>query len=113
MQCPNCHGQNLYIVDARGTKNGIGYRRRRECADCGARFTTYEVTKEEYSLIAKSAKILKEVQNLLGKCERNIEKSTDQILSKKDLVRLSGVRIVPYISEKERDQPVRQMPTES
>ncbi len=40
MRCPHCHGEGSRVTDSRGTGNAV--RRRRECADCGERFTTLE-----------------------------------------------------------------------
>ena len=40
MRCPFCHSDNSRVTDSRGTGNAV--RRRRECADCGERFTTLE-----------------------------------------------------------------------
>ena len=40
MQCPFCASINSRVIDTRGAEGGI--RRRRECEDCGRRFTTYE-----------------------------------------------------------------------
>ncbi|ADJ26576.1 ATP-cone domain protein [Dehalogenimonas lykanthroporepellens BL-DC-9] len=40
MYCPNCRQNELKVVDSRDVEDGI--RRRRECLECGYRFTTYE-----------------------------------------------------------------------
>jgi len=40
MHCPYCRSQDLKVIDSRDVEDGI--RRRRECAACGERFTTYE-----------------------------------------------------------------------
>jgi ribonucleoside-triphosphate reductase len=40
MKCPYCNSSNTKVVDKRITEGGN--RRRRECIDCGKRFTTYE-----------------------------------------------------------------------
>ncbi len=40
MQCPFCASVNSKVIDTRSAEGGI--RRRRECEDCGRRFTTYE-----------------------------------------------------------------------
>jgi len=40
MKCPYCNSSNTKVVDKRITEGGN--RRRRECVDCGKRFTTYE-----------------------------------------------------------------------
>ncbi len=42
MRCPRCSCQNDKVVDSRATKEGAGVRRRRECLQCGHRFTTHE-----------------------------------------------------------------------
>ena len=42
MRCPRCFCQNDKVVDSRATKEGAGVRRRRECLQCGHRFTTHE-----------------------------------------------------------------------
>ena len=40
MKCPFCASTNSRVIDTRSAEGGI--RRRRECEDCGRRFTTYE-----------------------------------------------------------------------
>lgn len=40
MFCPHCKSTDHRVVDTRGAGDGI--RRRRECHQCGGRFTTYE-----------------------------------------------------------------------
>lgn len=40
MRCPFCHYNDTKVTDSRESDDGI--RRRRECLDCGRRFTTYE-----------------------------------------------------------------------
>jgi transcriptional repressor NrdR len=44
MECPWCgHGESR-VVDSRSAEDGRAIRRRRECASCGRRFTTFERT---------------------------------------------------------------------
>ena len=40
MKCPFCTSTDSRVIDTRSAEGGI--RRRRECQDCGRRFTTYE-----------------------------------------------------------------------
>jgi transcriptional repressor NrdR len=40
MRCPYCAQENSKVIDTRESEETI--RRRRECLDCGRRFTTYE-----------------------------------------------------------------------
>ena len=42
MRCPKCEGRENRVIDSREVRNGDAIRRRRVCADCGHRFTTYE-----------------------------------------------------------------------
>ncbi len=42
MRCPGCGSSTSKVVDSRTARNGAAIRRRRECLDCKARFTTYE-----------------------------------------------------------------------
>lgn len=42
MWCPFCNHSTTRVVDSRLTADGMQVRRRRECAGCGARFSTFE-----------------------------------------------------------------------
>jgi len=42
MKCPFCSAADSKVVDSRPTDEGTVIRRRRECINCGKRFTTYE-----------------------------------------------------------------------
>ena len=42
MRCPFCHSLNDKVVNSRTGQDGEMIRRRRECLDCGKRFTTFE-----------------------------------------------------------------------
>lgn len=42
MRCPYCGHHDLKVVDSRDSEVGEAIRRRRECLECGQRFTTYE-----------------------------------------------------------------------
>lgn len=43
MHCPFCTAIDTKVIDSRLSPEGDRVRRRRECINCGARFTTYEV----------------------------------------------------------------------
>ncbi|WP_457621500.1 transcriptional regulator NrdR [Persephonella sp.] len=53
MKCPKCGSLNDKVVDTRQSKDGTVIRRRRECLDCGYRFTTYERFEEEKIVVKK------------------------------------------------------------
>jgi transcriptional repressor NrdR len=42
MYCPFCGKQDTKVIDSRLASEGAQVRRRRECLDCGERFTTFE-----------------------------------------------------------------------
>ena len=42
MRCLYCGNLESKVVDSRSTDDGTAIRRRRECLNCGRRFTTYE-----------------------------------------------------------------------
>jgi transcriptional repressor NrdR len=42
MKCPYCDYVESKVIDSRPTDEGEAIRRRRECLECGKRFTTYE-----------------------------------------------------------------------
>lgn len=42
MRCPACHNIETKVVDSRMIADGMAIRRRRECLDCGCRFSTVE-----------------------------------------------------------------------
>lgn len=43
MKCPSCGAPDSRVLDSRPVEEGGSIRRRRECPECGRRFTTYEV----------------------------------------------------------------------
>lgn len=54
MRCPFCSAEDTRVVDSREADDGDAVRRRRECASCGERFTTYEHAELKMPLIIKS-----------------------------------------------------------
>ena len=42
MRCPFCNENSDRVVDSRESREGHTIRRRRECLDCGRRYTSYE-----------------------------------------------------------------------
>ena len=42
MHCPRCRSEDTSVVDSRLAEDGRAVRRRRECAKCQHRFTTFE-----------------------------------------------------------------------
>lgn len=53
MKCRYCQSNESKVVDSRPTDDGTSIRRRRECINCGRRFTTYEKIEELPVMIVK------------------------------------------------------------
>ena len=54
MKCPFCAHTENKVIDSRLSKDGQVIRRRRECNDCGKRFTTYERIEEILPQVVKN-----------------------------------------------------------
>jgi transcriptional repressor NrdR len=53
VRCPYCEVDHDKVVDSRPSDEGAAVRRRRECLECGQRFTTYERHEEQPVLVRK------------------------------------------------------------
>ena len=62
MKCPNCHKNGSRVVDSRPADNGHAIRRRRECEQCGYRFTTFERVEVTPLLVIKKNGTREELQ---------------------------------------------------
>ena len=91
MKCPFCENTETKVIDSRPTEEGHAIRRRRECENCGKRFTTYEKAEEMLLMVIKKdgrreafdrSKIL---SGIIKSCEKRtvplaeIEKVVDEI----------------------------------
>ena len=76
MKCPYCGHLGDKVVDSRESKEGDAIRRRRECLECGRRFTSYERIDEiPYMVVKKDGRRerferQKLVNGLLKACEK-------------------------------------------
>ena len=53
MKCPSCGCFDSKVTDSRPVDEGGSIRRRRECLQCGRRFTTYETVEQQHLLVVK------------------------------------------------------------
>jgi transcriptional repressor NrdR len=91
MKCPFCGHLGDKVVDSRESKEGEVIRRRRECLECGRRFTSYERIDEiPYMVIKKDGsrerfERQKLIAGLLKACEKRpvsisaVEKVADRV----------------------------------
>ena len=125
MKCPFCGKSDTQVKDSRDTVDENAIRRRRECPDCGGRFTTYErVQLQELTVIKKNGervpfdreKLLRSIGLAVSKCgissfeieklvediKRELENGTVFEISSKDIGekvmdRLIEINKVAYI----------------
>ena len=53
MKCMYCGCEDSKVIDSRSTEDGKSIRRRRECSNCGKRFTTFETIEIVPFLVVK------------------------------------------------------------
>ena len=105
MRCPFCGHLEDKVVDSREAKGGDAIRRRRECLQCGRRFTSYERIDEiPYMVVKKSgSRELFDRGKILAGLMRACEKRP---ISMGQLEAL-----VDDIEKAVQDSPDREMPT--
>ena len=94
MRCLFCGHMESKVIDSRSTEEGTTIRRRRECLECGKRFTTYEKIETIPMIVVKKDGLRetwdrdKVLNGILSACEKrpvtlaDIEKLIDDIESK-------------------------------
>ena len=106
MKCPYCGHPGDKVVDSRESKEGEVIRRRRECLECGRRFTSYERIDEiPYMVVKKDGRRerferQKLVTGLLKACEKRPVR----------VAALEGV--ADNVETALQDKPEREMTTE-
>ena len=118
MRCTKCGGINDKVVDSRESKDGLSVRRRRECLDCGHRFTTYEHLEHSDMRVVKRDGIRepfsreKLLNGLLKACEKRpvsidiLEEAADSIISELEseesrevLTKVLGARVMAKLEK--------------
>ena len=118
MKCAFCGCEESKVIDSRPTDENERIRRRRECVQCGKRFTTYEVIEDVPIIVIKKdksrevfdrTKVLKgmlracekrpvtstELENAINEIEATLQSATDR--------EVTSVRIGELIMEKLKD----------
>lgn len=57
MLCPSCGADDTRVIDSRPADIGASIRRRRHCEPCGHRFTTYERSEPQLSVVKRSGRV--------------------------------------------------------
>jgi transcriptional repressor NrdR len=108
MNCPFCQAEkeSLKVIDSRSCDNGRSIRRRRQCLNCGKRFTTYERIEESVRLIVvkkDGRRAPWDRQKLLNGLERSC--------FKRPVPESELLRICDEVEEEARKQHDREVPT--
>jgi len=88
MHCPYCHSNETEVSETRVAEDGTNIRRRRLCAGCKKRFTTYERI-ENITLVVKKKDGRSERfsrDKLMGGILKSVEKTTVNIEHVKKIV---------------------------
>ena len=109
MKCPKCGADEDRVLDSRAAREGAAIRRRRECAACGHRFTTYEEVDRDELLVIKRdgtrqtferAKLDKAIRQACGKrkiSDEQIRSIIDRVVAKLDGDEVPSDRIAEYV----------------
>jgi transcriptional repressor NrdR len=102
MRCPKCGDQDDKVIDSRASREGATIRRRRECAKCGHRFTTYEEVEHEGLMVLKRDGRREEFsrEKLLSGIKKACQKRPVSLQSLDDLVD----HIVAAVTEKSESE---------
>lgn len=104
MFCPFCNADDTKVIDSRLVADGGQVRRRRECAECGERFTTYELAELVMPRVIKTDgsrqsfdedKLRAGLQRALEKRPVSIEQIEVAISQIKHFLQVTGEREVP------------------
>ncbi len=86
MKCPFCNFEDTKVIDSRPSEGKK--RRRRECSNCGRRFTTYEVVEKPSLMVYKKdgsfepfdrAKLFKGLQNAIKKRPVSVDQMNELV----------------------------------
>ena len=111
MKCPKCGVDDDRVLDSRAARDGAAIRRRRECAGCGYRFTTYdEVDRDELVVIKRDgtrqtferAKLDKAIRQACGKrkiSDEQIRSIIDRVVARLDGDEVPSDRIAEYVMD--------------
>ncbi|MDG1693456.1 MAG: transcriptional regulator NrdR [Porticoccaceae bacterium] len=104
MFCPFCNADDTKVIDSRLVANGGQVHRRRECAVCGERFTTYELAELVMPRVIKTDgtrqsfdedKLRAGLQRALEKRPVSIEQIEVSISEIKHFLQVTGEREIP------------------
>ena len=111
MKCPKYGKDDDRVLDSRSARDGAAIRRRRECAGCGHRFTTYEeVDRDELQVIKRNgtrqtferAKLDRAIRQACGKrkiSDEQIRSIIDRVVARLDGDEVPSDRIAEFVMD--------------
>lgn len=104
MKCPFCAHPESSVVDSRDSSDAA-VRRRRECAKCGQRFTTYE------EIELADLYVIKRDGSREPFDRRKLEQGVTRACVKRPVSRESVEKILDYVEQRLRKSPKREVST--
>ena len=107
MHCPFCNTDDTKVIDSRLVADGGQVRRRRECVECGERFTTYELAELVMPRVIKSdgsrqpfdeEKLRAGLQRALEKRPVSIDEVETSLSQIKHFLQVTGEREISSLS---------------
>jgi transcriptional repressor NrdR len=105
MRCPFCNHEETKVIDSRLAGEGQQIRRRRECLQCGERFTTFETAELVMPRIIKSDASREPFD------ERKLRNSMQKALEKRPVSSESVDAAVVHVCHKLRTLGEREVPS--
>ena len=109
MKCMYCGYTESKVIDSRSTDEGRTIRRRRECMQCGKRFTTYETIETTPVLVVKNGIIkacekrpvsMYKIEKLVEDIKKQIYNSLEQEITSKQIgeMVMEGLRQIDEVA---------------
>jgi transcriptional repressor NrdR len=105
MRCPYCAHLEDKVVDSREARAGDSIRRRRECLECGKRFTSYERIDEIPFMVVKKDGRREQFER--GKVLAGLMRASE----KRPISVMQLESIVDEVEKHAQDSPDRELPT--
>ena len=88
MRCPKCGSRDDKVIDSRQSRDSSSIRRRRQCLNCGYRFTTYEEIERSDLRVIKRDRTHEpfDRRKLAGSIAKAFEKRSTSLLTLEQLV---------------------------
>ena len=111
MKCPKCGVDDDRVLDSRAARDGAAIRRRRECTQCGYRFTTYEeIDRDEVQVVKRDGtrqmferqKLEKAIRQACGKrsiTSEQIKTMIDGVVAKIEGDEIASSKIAELVME--------------